>query len=82
MLAAASIGVPPGNLPFLDLPDGVLAARRAELAGALARLDAVRLAVVFAPFRYDVHRDHVALNRAARDRRALALDAPQMRAAG
>lgn len=66
--ATARLGVPPENLQFLDLPDGGLAARRAELAGTLAQAIAdVQPGIVFAPFRYDVHPDHVALNRAARE---------------
>jgi LmbE family N-acetylglucosaminyl deacetylase len=61
------LGVPRENLYFLDLPDGRLAACRARFAAVLHET-IMRLApkFVFAPFRYDVHPDHVALNRAAR----------------
>ena len=65
--AAARLGIPCGNLHFLDLPDGRLAAHRRKLVAALARTMAqLRPDFVLAPFRYDVHPDHVALNRAAR----------------
>lgn len=67
LAAAAVMGIPSANLQFLDLPDGRLArcrpALEAGLAQAIARL---KPEFVFAPFRYDVHPDHVALNRAAR----------------
>jgi LmbE family N-acetylglucosaminyl deacetylase len=65
--AAARLGLPDDNLHFLDLPDGKLAARRGELESALATaITGLAPDFVFAPFRYDVHPDHVALNRAAR----------------
>ena len=68
LAAAATIGVPAENLRFLDLPDGKLTARRQDLLRALAEaVAAIEPEFVFAPFRYDVHPDHVALNRAARD---------------
>jgi LmbE family N-acetylglucosaminyl deacetylase len=64
---AAKIGIPEANLRFLDLPDGALAARRAELVAALDKaIAAIRPTFVFAPFRYDVHPDHTALNSGAR----------------
>lgn len=66
--AAAAMGIPSSNLHFLDLPDGRLSrcrpALEAGLAQAIARLQPE---FVYAPFRYDVHPDHVALNRAARN---------------
>jgi LmbE family N-acetylglucosaminyl deacetylase len=66
--AAGLLGLPARNLRFLDFPDGGLAACHDQLAAALAEaLDAVRPAFVFAPFRFDVHPDHVALNRGIRD---------------
>jgi len=65
--AAGQLGVPSGNLHFLDLPDGKLAAHRGELVAALARsVSQLNPDFVLAPFRYDVHPDHVALNRAIR----------------
>jgi LmbE family N-acetylglucosaminyl deacetylase len=64
---AGRLGVPVGNLKFLQLPDGRLAKHRQALESALAdTMEAVRPDFVFAPFRYDVHPDHVALNRAIR----------------
>lgn len=65
--AAGRLGVPGDNLKFLRLPDGRLAKHRRGLESALEdTMEAVRPDFVFAPFRYDVHPDHVALNRAAR----------------
>lgn len=65
--ATAKLGIPPGNLHFLDLPDGTLVSRRAELRAALGALVAsLHPDFVCAPFRFDVHPDHVALNRAIR----------------
>jgi LmbE family N-acetylglucosaminyl deacetylase len=67
LAAAATIGIPPENLRFLDLPDGALSARRSDLVAALTEaVTTIQPRFVFAPFRYDVHPDHVALNRAAR----------------
>lgn len=64
---AAKIGIPAANLRFLDLPDGRLSARRAELVAALDdAIATIKPGFVFAPFRYDVHPDHTALNIAAR----------------
>lgn len=65
--AAGRLGVPSDNLHFLDLPDGKLAAHCDALGAALARsVSQLRPDFVLAPFRYDVHPDHVALNRAIR----------------
>ena len=65
--AAGVLGLPIENLGFLELPDGGLAPRRAELEAALTTsLERLQPDFVFAPFRFDVHPDHVALNRAAR----------------
>lgn len=64
---AGKIGIPESNLTFLDLPDGRLSSRRSQLAAALEDvLGATRPEFVFAPFRYDVHPDHTALNKVAR----------------
>jgi LmbE family N-acetylglucosaminyl deacetylase len=65
--AAAIIGVPSTNLTFLDLPDGKLPTCHQDLVVALAeRIKTIEPEFVFVPFRYDVHPDHTALNRAAR----------------
>jgi LmbE family N-acetylglucosaminyl deacetylase len=65
--AAAQLGLPGDNLEFLDFPDGSLAAHRARLESALGEAIArLQPDFVLAPFRHDVHPDHVALNRAAR----------------
>jgi N-acetylglucosamine malate deacetylase 1 len=65
--ATARLGLPAGNLHFLGLPDGGLARHQAPLKKALDELVArLRPDFVFAPFRFDVHPDHVALNRAIR----------------
>jgi LmbE family N-acetylglucosaminyl deacetylase len=65
--ATRLLGMPETNLVFLDLPDGGLSSRRAGLEKAIdGAIDRVQPDFVFAPFRHDVHPDHVALNRAAR----------------
>jgi N-acetylglucosamine malate deacetylase 1 len=65
--ATGKLGIPPDNLIFLDLPDGRLADRRPQLVQALLEIvTRLQPQFVFAPFRYDVHPDHVALNRAIR----------------
>ena len=65
--AAERLGIPHSNLHFLDLPDGRLAGHSGELVAALAgTVSLVRPDFVLAPFRYDVHPDHVALNRSIR----------------
>lgn len=61
--ALAELGVPAANLHFLDLPDGGLRRRGESLERALAAtLEAIRPQHVFAPFRYDRHPDHLAVN--------------------
>jgi LmbE family N-acetylglucosaminyl deacetylase len=77
--AAATIGIPPSNLRFLNLPDGRLAAHRSALVGALIdAVTAIRPEFVFAPFRYDAHPDHIALNRAAREALRAVPAAPEL----
>lgn len=64
--AMALLGVPEGNLYFLDHPDGGLsdveAQAESEVRGLLERLQPGTL---LAPFRYDQHPDHLATNRIA-----------------
>jgi LmbE family N-acetylglucosaminyl deacetylase len=62
--AMACLGIPAANLHFLDLPEGRLAGREAELDRALrSLLGKLQPDHVLVPFRYDRHRDHLALNR-------------------
>lgn len=65
--ATAQLGISADNLRFLNLPDGRLPAHRHELAIGLSEImETVRPDFVLVPFRYDVHPDHTALNRATR----------------
>ena len=67
MDAAAALGLSAGQLEFLDLPDGALTAHRARLETGIGEaVSRLQPDFVLAPFRHDVHPDHVALNRAAR----------------
>lgn len=60
------LGVPRENLHFLDLPDGRLREHAAGLDQALGPLlAAIDPAHVLAPFRFDRHPDHLAVQRAA-----------------
>ena len=64
--ALGVLGVPQENLHFLCLPDGRLRRHATELDQALAPLlAAIDPAHVLAPFRYDRHPDHLAVQRAA-----------------
>jgi LmbE family N-acetylglucosaminyl deacetylase len=64
--AACVLGVPSQNLHFLRFPDGQLQRYQAPLrAELLAFLRDLRPDCILAPFRYDRHPDHLALNRAA-----------------
>jgi LmbE family N-acetylglucosaminyl deacetylase len=63
--AMGSLGVPAANIHFLGLPDCRLRRHRRELAtGLFERVRAVNPDLVLAPFRYDRHPDHLAVNRA------------------
>jgi len=61
------VGVPQENLVFMNFPDGALSRNirefRSRLGDEIARIDP---SIVLAPFRYDLHSDHVAANRCAR----------------
>jgi LmbE family N-acetylglucosaminyl deacetylase len=62
--AMAALGVPDGNLSFLDLPERRLSRYQDQARqGIEAIIDRVRPDHVLTPFRYDRHRDHIALNR-------------------
>jgi LmbE family N-acetylglucosaminyl deacetylase len=64
--ALGVLGVPQENLHFLYLPDGRLRRHAGELDQALAPLlDAIEPDHLLAPFRYDRHPDHLAVQRAA-----------------
>ncbi len=57
------LGIPDENVHFLGLPDGRLNECRRELGHALVQLiTQIKPDHVFAPFRYDRHPDHLALN--------------------
>ena len=61
------VGIPQDNLVFLNFPDGALSRNirefRARLGHEITRIDP---SIVLAPFRYDLHSDHVAANRCTR----------------
>lgn len=64
--ALGVLGVPSENLHFLGLPDGRLRNHAGDLERALTPvLDSIDPAHVLAPFRYDRHPDHLAVNRFA-----------------
>jgi LmbE family N-acetylglucosaminyl deacetylase len=64
--AMTLLGVPGENMHFLRLPEGRLQQHRARLLGLMRDITTrVRPDHLLAPFRYDRHRDHVAVNAAA-----------------
>ena len=64
--ALGVLGVPAENMHFLCLPDGRLRRHRTRLFEAMAPLlAAIDPGHVLAPFRYDRHPDHLAVQRAA-----------------
>jgi LmbE family N-acetylglucosaminyl deacetylase len=64
--ALASFGVPRENATFLNIPDGHLSERQAEVETGIQRLcDRLGVDTLLAPFRFDSHPDHLAVNRAA-----------------
>jgi LmbE family N-acetylglucosaminyl deacetylase len=63
--AMTGLGVPAQNLEFLDLPERRLEGHQRRLQALVGDVVArVRPDHVLTPFRYDRHRDHIALNRA------------------
>jgi LmbE family N-acetylglucosaminyl deacetylase len=77
--ALAILGVPAENLTFLGLPDGGLSERSDELLDGLTDLiERKRPTCVLAPFRFDRHPDHVALNTAVTAALSRISDAPQL----
>ena len=64
----STIGIPSSNYRFLNFPDGKLRLFRNELEKDLKNtIRACQPAIVLAPFRFDVHPDHVTLYRSARN---------------
>jgi LmbE family N-acetylglucosaminyl deacetylase len=62
-----AVGIPPDNLVFLDLPDGKLSRNATELKTRLeTEMARIAPSVILIPFRYDLHPDHVAVNRCVR----------------
>lgn len=65
--AAAALGVPAGNVTFLDYPDGALAAHARDAQARIAGLlRAARPAQVFVPYRGEAPADHHVTNRLVR----------------
>jgi LmbE family N-acetylglucosaminyl deacetylase len=64
--ALTVLGIPADNIYFLNLPDGRLRQYQSALDKSVADLvDRLQPDHLLAPFRYDRHPDHLALNRAA-----------------
>lgn len=64
--ALSSLGVPVENANFLNLPDGGLSSRISEIESRLVDFCRhLKPTTLVAPFRYDSHPDHLAVNRAA-----------------
>lgn len=77
--ALGELGLPGENLHFANLPDGRLRRHEARLTELLAALiDRVRPRRLLAPFRYDRHPDHLALNRAAQEARRRSATRPEL----
>jgi LmbE family N-acetylglucosaminyl deacetylase len=58
------LGVPEGNVYFLNLPEGRLERNQEQLFLLMSELiGRIKPHHILLPFRYDRHRDHVALNR-------------------
>lgn len=57
------LGIPEGNLFFLDFPDSKLRYHKSELSLKFKEcLDHIKPSLVLIPFRYDRHPDHIAVN--------------------
>ena len=66
VLAMTRLGVPEKNLHFLNLPERRLERHGDRLLGSMTELMMrIQPDHVFTPFRYDRHRDHIAVNHAA-----------------
>ena len=63
--ALTILGIPQANVEFLRFPDGSLEEHRPQLGAIVAeRVATLRPSYVLVPFRYDRHRDHLAVNHA------------------
>lgn len=61
--ALSLIGVPPSNAHFLRLPEAELQEHKEELRRCLIeRIEQIQPDLIFMPFRYDRHPDHLAIN--------------------
>ena len=61
------VGIPKDNLVFLNFPDGTLSRNLRQFRSRLAHeISRINPSIVLAPFRYDLHSDHVAVNRCTR----------------
>ena len=77
LAALACLGIPPEQAHFLDIPDYQVRAYASRVRAEFTRLlEAVKPDWVLTPFRYDRHRDHVALSRIVRARLAELRPAP------
>ncbi len=66
LVALDILGVPGQNIHFLDFPDGRLRHCRTDLERAVGKIvHELQPDHLLAPFRYDRHPDHLALNRVA-----------------
>ena len=77
LAALARLGIPAEQAHFLEIPDYQVRAYASRVRAEFARLlETVKPAWVLTPFRYDRHRDHVALSRIVRTRLAEMHPAP------
>ena len=64
LAATAQLGVTARNVHFLDFPEGELSSFSHRFENALASIiHDIHPTVIFIPFRYDKHKDHLAVNR-------------------
>lgn len=64
--ALNKLGLSPEHLHFLDFSEFSVTDHESELADAVEALaNKLKVAAIFAPFRYDQHADHLAVHRAA-----------------
>jgi LmbE family N-acetylglucosaminyl deacetylase len=64
--AMTKLGVPEGNLKFLNFPEGKLKDAKAELKTELEKsISTIKPDFIFIPFRFDKHPDHLVINQTA-----------------